>query len=318
MRIPFTQHMGTKVMALVLGIVLWGFSYMESFQDTQLTVRLTVAPPEGWRLSKPVEQVAVHVQGPRRLIEDINSKPIIDVIKTPGASSIRSNSDDQTVPIPIRKDDLGAIGRDSRLIITDLPRVEVQISREAHRLLPVNLRIEGKPAPGYEISVQYPVPATVEVTGPKSLIESTDAAIYTDLVRIEGMSARLQTTVPIDTRIGDQHVDVSVKAVTAIVDFKYKPGTRTFDKIPVWPQIPSDYPYRVRIEGAPTVKVIVEGPEQTLPTLTDADITVHAPVNPDYKPGQSVPYTTTLTVDVPAGFTAKAEPSTVALTVTER
>lgn len=318
MRIPFTQHLGTKVMALVLGVILWGFSYMESFQDTQLRITLTVTPPEGWRLSKPPEEVTVRIQGPRRLIETINVQPNLYVEKTLKANTIDPGSDDQKVAIPIRKDDLGWIGRDNRLIITDLPREEVQISREGHRLLPVNLHKEGKPAPGYEISEIRVIPATVEVTGPKTLIESTDAAIYTDLVQIEGMSTRLQSSVPIDARIGDQRVDVSARAVMVIVDFKYKPGMRVFEKIPVWPQIPNDYPYRVKIEGTPTVKVIVEGPEQTLGTLTDADIAIHAPVSPDYKPSQPVPYTTTLTVDAPPGFTAKADPSTVALTVTER
>jgi YbbR domain-containing protein len=316
-RIPFTQHLGTKVMALVLGVILWGFSYMESFQDTQLKITLTVTPPEGWRLTKAPDEVTVRVQGPRRRIETINVNPNLYVVKSIKASALDSDSDDQKVTIPIRKDDLGLIGRDNTLIIADLPREEVQISREGRRLLPVIPRIEGKPAPGYDISEKRVIPATVEVTGPKSLIESTDAAIYTDLVQIEGMSTRFQLPVPIDARMSDQRVDVSAKTVTVIVDFQNRPETKAFEKIPVTLGIPPNgYPYRVTIVDNPSVKVTVEGPGQTLGLLDSSQIIVLAPVSPDYKPSQSVPYTATLTVVVPQGFTATAYPSTVALTVT--
>jgi YbbR domain-containing protein len=66
--------------------------------------------------------------------------------------------------------------------------------RSTIRYVPVEVRLSGIPAPGFEIKSRRTLPDRVRISGPKSRLEAISSA-QTDYVDIAGRSASLETTV---------------------------------------------------------------------------------------------------------------------------
>lgn len=325
MRIPFSTHLGTKFMALVLGVILWGFAYMESFQDMPQKYVVVFRPPAGWRIEPDHTPITVVVKGPRRVVETIISpdmSPTIDKQIEP--KDLEGQGDSQPMRISITRDDIPLAKGDGRVTFPNqFPSPQVIAFRETTVTLPVKVRVEGKPAPGYVFSEEDTQvwPTTIDVTGPKSVLEGV-SAIYTDTVTLTGRWNMPPLQIPLDTSIagptGPVSVRTNIQQVTVQVGFKKELGTRTFDQVPVIAGVPSDYLYKVTLDP-PAVRVVVQGPKQDVETLTAASIRVYADINTaDLKPTETVPRLVTPEVTVPQGFTATVDPSRVGVTVTAK
>ena len=129
-------------------------------------------------------------------------------------------------------------------------RLEPRVDREVN----VEVRLEGKVADGYEVSVVTAIPARVPVHGPASHVNSLDKAV-TESISVEGRKTSLDLNqVAID--VPDQKVEVGLGAVQVHVEINERSIQRVLntngltepsksgeaDKLKVGARIPGKFP----------------------------------------------------------------------------
>ena len=152
MKIPFATHIGTKFMALVLAVFVWGFAYLENLKEETITYGLSISAPAGLRIDKPTRPIDVVVRGPRKIVEPLSSEPEVYVKKEITEADLESYGGADKIEITIRltAEDLNA---DPALTFPNLPLpVLVTLQRIDTRMLPVRPRVTGEPKPGYVYS----------------------------------------------------------------------------------------------------------------------------------------------------------------------
>jgi YbbR domain-containing protein len=306
-RIPLAGHLGTKLMALILGIALWGFAFMQNLKETSITYRVHFYPPEGFVASPEDKTITVKVRGPRRVVDTI--KPNADIEKPLEVNG--EVQDYKDVFVSITPEDLGT---QSGLVYLQMPpAVEVTLTKYDTRSLAVELQPTGSPLEGYALSKERTRiwPATVSVTGPKRLLDAA-ASINTEPINLAGRSGT--ETLPlanVEDSINGEKVTVTPSQVAVELAFDRKTITRDFESVPVQRMLPPGaWPYAVRLDPA-TVTVTVEGPDTTVTTLEPEDVSVYVRMEADDLPRATGGYSKPAVVIVPRGVTGKAAPENI-------
>jgi YbbR domain-containing protein len=313
MKRPVLSHLGTGLMALILAVVLWGFARLENREEAKFVFRVELTAPEPYKAVPETREVELSVSGPRRFIEAFRGDSHV-IRKKVDPEIVR-----QTGTVLIEAADIDV---SPRLNVAGLPfRISpVEVSEQVTMSFPLKFKTVGAPAPGYVFSPErsYFRPASVKVTGPRSILRKLDAVYAeTDITGFWSSSPTdlVDSQVNVPTVIDGQQVSVDTPAARVFMAFDPQLSTKTFTDIPVKVLMPQGYPYAVSTSTA-TVSVTVEGTEQKLVTLQQSDVTVFAEVRAGDAP-RDLPYTRVPGVILPAGVTARAmQPDSIDLMIT--
>jgi hypothetical protein len=150
----------------------------------------------------------------------------------------------------------------------------IAFENSAVRIVKVTPSVEGRPAPGYEVTSIVSVPATVEIVGPESSLRGLNEAM-TEAISVNEATRPLREVVNIG--VADPNVRLRTPQ-TAEVTVQIVTGSslRTFAAVPI-NIINLDNGLRGRVAPA-NVSVTVRGTEQGLKDLTPGalDATVDA------------------------------------------
>lgn len=300
MRIPFSHHIGTKVMAVVLAVFLWAFGYMENIKSVDIPCRVQFTLPAGYGINAEMKSIELSVKGPRRLVDNFKTRnPVLVVNKMLLLADLAGVTDSAPLPVTVVRED---IDEDKKLNFEGLPFTitDITVSRQESKSLPVKIMPKNQPAPGYVFDdvKSIPRPSTVTVTGSKSALDRLDAVyIRPD---IGGMSTPSSWDESVDL---PDTLKANIDMVKVWLYFNKQPIVRDFSNVPVKALAPPGFAYTVKLNPE-TVTVTVEGPDVALATLKAADITAYAVVRPEFKP-QALPEIVKIEVAPPANCTAR-------------
>jgi YbbR domain-containing protein len=193
------HNLGLKLTSLILATGLW--LAVESSPESEVALNAAVIfrnmPADLEISSESVPSVQIRVRGPERIVRRLQSSDVHEEIDLAGIKPGEHTFD-------LTK----AAGVPDRLQIAQVipSEVHVLIDVRSTRQVPVNPRIEGKPANGYRVVEAKTDPASVEVIGPKKQIDSVDNAT-TDPVDISGANNTVTVTRP--AYVSDPLIQVS-------------------------------------------------------------------------------------------------------------
>jgi len=286
-----------KLTSLGLSVFLWFLAAAEEPASALVPVDVTVRPPAGRTVVRPVGPVRALVSGPRRELLKLSASPMHLTRVLPDTTA-----GDQ-VQLELGPGEL-ELPRGVDVHVQDVqPRaVAVELDSTFQRVVPVRAVVRLRPGAGQALSAIAVVPGTVRLLGPREAIEQIDSA-QTEALELDRADGPVEETLALDTS-GFGRVRVQPAAVTVRVDVEAV-GERTFTAVPV--RLPSDLAAVARPERA-TVDVRVRGATARLGALVRDSV----PVVVDWT-GPPGPGRARLRVLAPAGLEATAVPDSIAL-----
>jgi YbbR domain-containing protein len=186
---PF-QHLGLKLLSLVVAIFLW-----YAVSGEQVVERSLRAPLELQNIPESLEvvgdvpsQVDVRVRGPSGTLTRLGVGDLAAVLDLRGARAgsrlFHLTTDQVRVPFGIE--------------VTQVTpsTIAMGFERAGARTVPVTPSVEGEPAPGYSIGEISSDPPEVEVVGPETVLRGLTRAI-TEPVVVTGARSTIRESVTI-------------------------------------------------------------------------------------------------------------------------
>jgi YbbR domain-containing protein len=214
---PF-RNLGLKVIALVLGTLLW-----MTVSGQQAERRITGVPvvyhnkPAGLEITDQTSVVDVHVRGLDSQLRGVLPRDFeARVDLTGGHAGAQS--------FPVRTDQVNApLGVEVTQV--DPGEILTVLEESGTASVPVRPLIEGTPAAGYVVSETHVEPATVAIVGPQRRVAGA-ASATTDRVSIQDASSTVTQTVSVGVPDAVLRLRASTMArVTVRIE---KAGERTF------------------------------------------------------------------------------------------
>jgi YbbR domain-containing protein len=214
---PF-DHLGLKVLALALALLLWVVVAGQETVERSVRVPLELQQvPVGLDLmSDPPVTVDVLVRGASDAIGRMSPGDLVAVL------DLRTAREGRRL-FPLTPNQIRApFGVD---VVGVTPNtVAMTFEREGHVVLPVAPAVEGVPAPGFAIGQIIANPATVQVVGPVSAIGHVKAAMTEPVVVTNANHTLVQN---VTVGVADPHLRLqspTVASVTVTVIPAPKPG----------------------------------------------------------------------------------------------
>lgn len=214
---PF-RNIGLKVVALVLGALLW---FTVSGQQAERPVPdvpvVFVNKPDGLELTEQTSLVDIHVRGLDSQLRTIQSRDFEARVDLTGTRL-------GTQQIPIRTDQISA---PFGLEVTQVQPGAVMVLLEVAGAASMNVvaEVDGIPRQGFVVSETTVEPATVTVLGPQRRISPTSMAT-TDRVSIEGASSTVTASVKVG--VADAALRLREPTTARVVVKIEAAGERTF------------------------------------------------------------------------------------------
>lgn len=187
------RHLGLKVVAVALAVLLWLLVAGEQIVERALRVPLEFVnlPAELEIVGNAPDVVEVRIRGSSGALARIGAGEIVAILdlRTARAGPPRLfHLSDSDVRVPFGID----------VVQVTPATISMMFEPSVARVVPVVPDIEGTPAPGFAVGTVSADPGTVEVVGPASAVESLREAI-TEPVSVEGASATLTESATIGT-----------------------------------------------------------------------------------------------------------------------
>ena len=214
---PF-RNFGLKVIALVLGTMLW-----MTVSGQQAERRITGVPvvyrnkPAGLEITEQTSVVDIHVRGLDSQLRSMLPRDFeARVDLTGGQAGAQS--------FPVRTDQVASpLGVEVTQV--DPGEILTVLEESANASLPVRPLIEGVPAPGFVVSEWHVEPSSVAIIGPQRLVAAATWAT-TDRVSIQGASATITSNVSVGVPDSSLRLrDATTARVTVRIE---SAGERTF------------------------------------------------------------------------------------------
>jgi YbbR domain-containing protein len=276
----FVEDFGLKLLALGITLIIWLAVTGENKPITIHTaVQLNFVRPQGLEVSNdPPRTVEVLLTGSRHRL---NGLRLLDLVATvnlsdsdPGDRVIRLSRERVSIDLP------PGVRIDSFRPST----IPVRLEPVSQRELPVEVRLDGKPADGFEVYGIQASPSAVRVSGPISHLDELNRA-PTETVSVEGKSQSFTVT-RLSIAITNQKLEPLDPVIDLTVNIGEKRIEKTFDNVPV------------RSSNQDTakryVRVTLLGPVQLVNQLKTEEIPVLLETSPG---GQKVPR-----VELPSPF----------------
>jgi YbbR domain-containing protein len=213
---PF-QHLGLKVLSLVVGVVLW---MMVSGEET--VERVVRAPLELQQIASGVEvsgelpsTVDVRLRGASGLLSRLAAGDVVVALDLHGDRAgrrmIALSAEQVHGPVGVEVVHIAP----SALVLT--------LERSASREVKVIPSVDGTPASGFVVAKATAEPATVEIVGPESAVQRATEAV-TEPVSVARASQSVRETVNVGVRDSllrlknPRPVNVTVEIVPAPIE----------------------------------------------------------------------------------------------------
>lgn len=255
-----TENLWLKALSVGIALVLWIFVRAEEKGEVilRLPIRFLDIPEELVIVGDPVPQVQIVVDGPRTLVSQV------DRVVQPYAIDL-ANSEAGTVEFRIAPDQISLPrGVEISRIMPSVVRVELQ--RTKRYRLPVQARLTGTLAPGYEVGGVEIEPSTIEIVTARGELDGVET-IRTEPISVQDRRSDWNGSIPLDLSglnvksITSREVDVFLRVIPKITE-------RRLTGVPVEVRGPGG-PYGARPR---TVDLRIMGPEGLLRNLSPASL----------------------------------------------
>ncbi|HSR36005.1 MAG TPA: CdaR family protein [Desulfurivibrionaceae bacterium] len=214
-----------RLLSLLLAVFLWYFVVGEDKVDTSIYIPVEIVnlPRELVIANQFKKQVEVSVSGPRGLIDSIRRQRInrtVNLAKAaPGTVVIRNEP--ESIPLP----------RGVNILRIQPTHITLQIDRLVEKTLPVELKITGHPAEGYELISAQVEPPIITISGPQATL-GNETQLLTEPLDISGLDSSVTKQVPL--RLAPAVIDlIGETVVSARVVVKEKTTPREFGAVPL-------------------------------------------------------------------------------------
>src|SRR5689334_5009868 len=216
------SNFGLKVLALIIALGLWLAGHRDSERAIEVPVEFRNIPQDLMVMDNRIDYVVLRLMGPRTLVSTLDSQTLklsLDLAGAKsGSASFPLGADDFNVPRGV------AIGR-----ITP-PVIHLRLEPVVKRMLPVTVRLSGKPTAGYVIGETAANPRTVSVQGPAEEVRRL-LAIETISVDVEDSRSAIKRRVRLST--DGKPLTLSPDQVDVVVNVEEQQVVREFDRVEV-------------------------------------------------------------------------------------
>jgi YbbR domain-containing protein len=258
----FVKNLPTILTALVLALGVWVFAVTEAdptesrMYPQSLEMDIIGLDPDLMIVNDITREVNLTVRAPSTILDQLENEPnLINV--TLDLSGLEAGVHTLTPQVSIGLSP-------AEVVRTNPPTVFVKLDSVVSKSLPIQIKLLGTPAIGFELQTPELSVKNVLVSGPQSLVESIDQIVAE--VDVENVSEDIQRTIaliPIDSE-GFEVADVSLSPsnVQITIPVTQRGGYRTVVvKIITSGQIAAGYRLTNIFALPPTVTIFSSDPE---------------------------------------------------------
>jgi len=214
-----------RLLSLFFACLLWYFVVGEDKVDTSIYIPVEIVnlPRELVIANQFKKQVEVSVSGPRGLIDSLRRQRInrtVNLAKaTPGTMVVRNEPEAISLP------------RGVNILRIQPTHITLMIDRLVEKTLPVELKVTGHPAEGYELISAQVEPPIITISGPQTTL-GPETQFLTEPLDISGLDSSVTKQVPL--RLAPAVIDlIGETVVSARVVVKEKTTPREFGAVPL-------------------------------------------------------------------------------------
>lgn len=260
------QNRSRKLLALLLAFVSWyairgAISFENVITGVPLNIRLA---PEWAVLDRSTDVVDIVFQGSRDdlfrlgrgnvdLVLDLRGKEYT------GSTTVRLNASMVVAP------------GSARAIKIQPPEVTIKLDQQATRQLPVKIDLQGALPEGFEIESTLADPATVQVSGPRQMIE-TLIAVRSAPVSLEGRRQSFRERLELIQPGEMWQARLEPQRINARVTIRERSETRSFQRLVVQALVNPLFGSSAISILPVSVDVVVKGTTERLEQLSSAAI----------------------------------------------
>lgn len=207
LRKVFIDDWGVKLLALGITVVMWmAVADFNKPRTIRVPVQLNFVRPNNLDISnEPPRTIDVELTGSRERLNNMRLSDLVatvDISEHPaGERIVRLNNESVHMDLP-----------DGVKIESFKPTtIPIRLEANLERQLPVDIKLVGQPAAGFELVSSTAQPNVISVSGPASLIEKLQQA-PTELISIEGKKGNF-TALGVTIAISDSRIEVETPAV---------------------------------------------------------------------------------------------------------
>jgi YbbR domain-containing protein len=221
----FVEDWSLKLLALMITLFLWVAVTDDNKPKTiRTTVQLNFVRPDNLIISNdPPKSVDVLLTGSRSNLDNVKLPDLVASVDVsdnrPGDRVIRLSPDRIHMELP------DGVKIDSFQPST----IPVRLEPRVHKQVPVEVKLEGKPADGYEVLGTKAQPDMVTVRGPASRVDGLQK-VPTETISVEGKKDSF-TLQQVAVDIPDQKIDVMEALIDIAVDIAEKGTERSFTEV---------------------------------------------------------------------------------------
>ena len=217
----FVDDWGIKLLALGITLVLWmAVADLNKPRTIRTAVQLNFIRPNNLDISnEPPRTIDVELTGSR---ERLNNMKLFDLVATvdisdnpAGERLIRLNNERVHMDLP------DGVRIDSFKPAT----IQVRLEPNLERQLPVEIKLEGQPAAGFEVVRSAAQPGVITVRGPASMIGTLQQA-PTERISVEGRKGNF-TALGVAITISDSRIEVVNPLVDVSIEIAEKKNSPT-------------------------------------------------------------------------------------------
>ncbi len=266
------EHLGLKLISLLLGFSLWYAVAREQDAEFSLSIPIELRDlPEGLEvIEESVQHVEVRLRGPAEILRRLTPQDVhigVDLKDAePGERLAYLGSREVAAPF-------GA-----RVMRVTPTSVRLSLDRTVERTVEVIPRVVGSPAEGFELHHIGLTPQTIDVVGPSSRVDGLEQ-VTTEPVSVDGLREPYSRLVRVE-------LDPLVRAarelnVALALDIREERRRRELSGVAVR-GLPEDKAARLTPSA---VRVRVEGPKSLIEQLRAEDLLAQVQLS-DLAPGR--------------------------------
>ncbi len=256
----------TKLLALVLGVLLWFYAKGEVVLTEEVTARLHLQAPAADVIVSTegrIETITLRVEGRKSEVERLQPADLSVVVQPqmPGTAYILRDE------VELSQKDVRGIVGNLDILSFEPARIPVILERKDQQFKPVEARIEGSPAPLHEVGDVYVSPSRVPVEGPRTLLDKLEE-VKTLPIYVSERPESFGDEFAIDPQVEGGEVSCKRKVYVYVT---IQPATTidTIEDVPVHISYRADYEYHVNLHEREigTVSVKLRGTKEKLEEL---------------------------------------------------
>jgi YbbR domain-containing protein len=223
----FLEDLGIKLLALGITLIIW---FAVTGENRPITIHTGVPlnfirPPNMEISNDPPKTVDVLLTGSRHRLNNLRSSDLVATVdlskEQPGERVIRLTQQRVDIDLP----------QGVKIESFQPNSISVRLEPVVERSIPIEVRLEGKPAEGYEVYRTQPTLSQVRVRGPASQVNELSKA-PTEAVPVEGRKENFAVT-GIAVDLPNQKLEVLDSTVDISVEIGERRVEKSFDNVPV-------------------------------------------------------------------------------------